>query len=609
MPAPFILLDDARSEGASDARLYRAPSKVVIARRAEEVAPALARIEALRQGGAALAGYLAYEAGLPLEPRLASLAAKRTGAAGPLVWFGAFAGWETIPAADVPAWLEREAGEGTPGIGPMEPQLSPGGYARAFATLREAILAGDIYQANLTFPLAGTWQGDPLALYAAIRPRAAAGYGGIVFDGSHWLLSFSPELFVAAKDGAVTAKPMKGTRPRSRNAAQDARLAEDLAASVKDRAENLMIVDLMRNDLSRIAAPGSVRVERAFAVESYPTVHQMTTTVRAMLGEGRGLADLLAALFPCGSITGAPKIRAMELIAAVERDARGAYCGAIGRIDPASKNQTVSGDAGEAAFNVAIRTLRLDPATGRATMGVGSAIVADSECADEWRECVVKGGFVSVSAAARCDLIETMRFEPALGIARLEAHLARLTASAAELGFAFDRHAVRNALQALCFDIAEPSKVRLLLARSGAHAIEIAPLPAPFDGPAKVALLPLPVSPGDWRLRHKTSDRGFYADALAAARAAGADEAVFVDAEARVTEGSFTNLFVERANEFGGRLLTPPAALGLLPGVLRGSLLDEGRAIETELRIGDLAGGFLIGNALRGLIPAKLLGT
>ena len=609
MPTPFILLDDARSEGASDARLYRAPSEVVIARRAEEVAPALARIEALRQGGAALAGYLAYEAGLPLEPRLASLAAKRTGAAGPLVWFGAFAGWETIPAADVPAWLKRETGEGTPGIGPMEPQLSPGGYARAFATLREAILAGDIYQANLTFPLAGTWQGDPLALYAAIRPRAAAGYGGIVFDGSHWLLSFSPELFVAAKDGAVTAKPMKGTRPRSRNAAQDAQLAEDLAASVKDRAENLMIVDLMRNDLSRIAAPGSVRVERAFAVESYPTVHQMTTTVRAMLGEGRGLADLLAALFPCGSITGAPKIRAMELIAAVERDARGAYCGAIGRIDPAPKNQPVSGDAGEAAFNVAIRTLRLDPATGRATMGVGSAIVADSECADEWRECVVKGGFVSVSAAARCDLIETMRFEPALGIARLEAHLARLTASAAELGFAFDRHAVRNALQALCFDIAEPSKVRLLLARSGAHAIEIAPLPAPFDGPAKVALLPLPVSPGDWRLRHKTSDRGFYADALAAARAAGADEAVFVDAEARVTEGSFTNLFVERANEFGGRLLTPPAALGLLPGVLRAALLEDGRAMEAELRIGDLAGGFLIGNALRGLIPAKLLGT
>ena len=613
MPEPFILLDDARTEGASAARLYRAPYEVVIARRPDEVAPALARIEALRRDGAALAGWLAYEAGLALEPRLAGLAARRTGAAGPLVWFGAFAGWETIPAAEVPAWLEREAGPGTPEIGPLDPQLSPGGYARAFAALREAIVAGDIYQANLTFPLAGSWQGDPLALYAAIRRHAAAGYGGIVFDGSHWLLSFSPELFVAVKDGAVTAKPMKGTRPRSRNPAQDAQLAADLAASVKDRAENLMIVDLMRNDLSRIAAPGSVRVERVFAVESYPTVHQMTSTVRAMLGEGRGVADLLAALFPCGSITGAPKIRAMELIDRVERDARGAYCGAIGRIDPAPPESDSSADTGEAAFNVAIRTLRLDGGAansgGRATMGVGSAIIADSDASDEWRECVVKGGFVSVSTAARCDLIETMRFDPALGIARLEAHLARLTASATELGFAFDRHAVRNALQALCFDIAAPSRVRLLLARSGAHAIEIAPLPAVFDGPAKVALLPLPVSPGDWRLRHKTSDRGFYEDALAAARAAGADEAVFVDAEARVTEGSFTNLFVERANDLGGALLTPPAAIGLLPGVLRGALIEEGRAVEAELRIADLAGGFLIGNALRGLIPARLLGT
>ena len=609
MPEPFILLDDARTDGASAARLYRAPSEVVIARRPDEVAPALARIEALRRDGAALAGWLAYEAGLALEPRLAGLAARRTGAAGPLVWFGAFAGWESIPAAEVPAWLEREAGPGTPRIGPLDPQLSPGGYARAFAALREAIVAGDIYQANLTFPLGGSWQGDPLALYAAIRSHAAAGYGGIVFDGSHWLLSFSPELFVAAKANdfgtAVTAKPMKGTRPRSRDAAQDAQLAADLAASVKDRAENLMIVDLMRNDLSRIAAPGSVRVERAFAVESYPTVHQMTTTVRAMLGEGRGVADLLAALFPCGSITGAPKIRAMELIARVERDARGAYCGAIGRIDPAPPGSNSGSGAGEAAFNVAIRTLRLDSASGRVTMGVGSAIVADSDASDEWRECVVKGGFVSVSAAAQCDLIETMRFDPALGIARLEAHLARLTASAAELGFTFDRHAVRNALQALCFDIAAPSRVRLLLARSGAHAIEIAPLPAPFDGPAKVALLPLPVSPGDWRLRHKTSDRGFYEDARAAARAAGADEAVFVDAEGHVTEGSFTSLFVERE----GRMLTPPAALGLLPGVLRGALIEEGRAVEAELRIADLAGGFLIGNALRGLIPARLLGT
>jgi para-aminobenzoate synthetase/4-amino-4-deoxychorismate lyase len=601
MPPPFVLLDDARPQGSSGARLYRDPREVVIARRPEEVEAALARIEALAGEGAALAGYIAYEAGLALEPRLETLP-PRAGASGPLVWFGAFDGWEAL--ADVPAWLAREArgGAGAGAIGPLEPQLSLGGYAAAFAALRGKIVAGDIYQANLTFPLAGSWRGDPLALYAAIRPRAAAGYGGLIHDGSHWLLSFSPELFVALKGGAVTAKPMKGTRPRGRGAADDARLAADLAASVKDRAENLMIVDLMRNDLSRIAVPGTVRVERPFAVESYPTVHQMTTTVRATLSPGASAIDLLRAVFPCGSITGAPKIRAMELIAGAERDARGAYCGAIGRID-AADGQAPS----DAAFNVAIRTIRLAPTPGtsggRAIMGVGSAIVADSEALDEWRECVVKGGFVGASQAASFDLIETMRFDPAEGIALLPLHLARMTASAAEFDFVFDRHAVRNAIQALWFETSQPSKVRLMRARSGAHTIEIAPLPDALPDPARVALLPLPVPPGDWRLRHKTSDRGFYEDALAAARAAGADEAVFVDGEGRVTEGSFTNLFVER----DGKLLTPPASLGLLAGVLRASLLEAARAVEAELRVADLQGGFLIGNALRGLSPARLI--
>jgi para-aminobenzoate synthetase/4-amino-4-deoxychorismate lyase len=461
--------------------------------------------------------------------------------------------------------------------------------------LSEAIRAGDIYQANLTFPLAGSWRGDPLALYAAIREQARAGYGGIVHDGSHWLLSFSPELFFAVRGTAITARPMKGTRPRGRDADEDAALAAELAGSVKDRAENLMIVDLMRNDLSRVAEAGSVRVENAFAVERYPTVHQMTSTVRARLAPGRGALDLVRALFPCGSITGAPKIRAMELIAAVERDSRGPYCGAIGRIDP----------SGDAAFNVAIRTLRLDPAAGRAVLGVGSAIVADSEALGEWRECVVKGGFVGRAGAARFDLIETMRFEPAAGIPLLELHLERIKASAAELDFALDRHALRNAIQALCFDLDQPARLRLVVARSGAYALEAGPLPDALPDPARVALLPLPVSSSDWRLRHKTSDRGFYEDGLAVARAAGADEAVFLDEAGRVTEGSFTTVFVER----DGTLLTPPVALGLLPGVLRRSLLDSGSSSEVQLEVADLASGFFIGNSVRGLIPAKLLGT
>src|SRR5688500_6000161 len=346
---PFVLLDDARAEGASDAQLFENPRELFVARRPEEVLPVLEAADAARQRtGATLAGYLAYEAGLALEPKLAPLAAGRSGAGGPLVWFALFDAATIIPAAEMPRWLAERAGSGTASIGPLEPQLSTGGYLEAFATLQEAIRAGDIYQANLTMPLAGPARGDPLAIYAAIRPAANAGYGGVIFDGSHWLLSFSPELFFSLKGGEAKCKPMKGTRPRGRNEAEDRALAEELAASIKDKAENLMIVDLMRNDLSRVAEAGTVRVENAFAVETYPTLHTMTTTVRARLQPDRGAVDMLRALFPCGSITGAPKSRAMELIDEVEREARGPYCGAIGRIGE-----------GEAAFNVAIRTIRL----------------------------------------------------------------------------------------------------------------------------------------------------------------------------------------------------------------------------------------------------------
>ena len=600
MPEPFILLDDARPTQASDARLYRAPLEIVVARHPEEVAPALERLDVLRGQGHELAGFLAYEAGLALEPRLAPLAPARTGATGPLLWFGAFAGHEVIRAADVPVWLDAHATGGAPSIGPLEPQLSIGGYVRAFEQLQEAIAAGDIYQANLTFPLAGAFNGDPLALYAALRPAAGAGYGGVLFDGAHWLLSLSPELFFALKDGAAMVKPMKGTRPRGRDPAEDASLANELATSTKDRAENLMIVDLMRNDLSRVAEAGSVKVESAFAVETYPTVHQMVTTVRARLHDGRGAVDLIRAIFPCGSITGAPKIRAMELINKTERDARGPYCGAIGRIDP----------AGDAAFNVAIRTLRLTPmenGRGKAVLGVGSAIVADSDGLTEWRECLIKGGFVRRSssdiAAAGFDLIETMGFTPEGGIPLLELHLERIKASAAELGFSFDRHAVRNAIQALCFEATDPAKLRLVAARSGAFSLELADHPPALSSPAPCAVLRLPVDSGDWRLRHKTSDRGFYDAGLSAARAAGAGEALFLRDDGLLTEGCFTSLFVTR----GDKLLTPPARLGLLPGVLRASLLASGRAHEAELSLDDLAGGFLIGNALRGLMPARLM--
>ncbi len=601
-PTPFVLLDDARESGAADALLYEAPVAVFAAHRAGDVERVLSEAQtAQSERGGHLAGYIAYEAGLALEEKLASLANARSGGAGPLVWLALFDGApERIAAADVPGWLVARASGDTASIGPLDPQLSPGGYVAAFEKLREAIHAGDIYQANLTYPLAGSYRGDPVTLYAQLRASAGAGYGGIVFDGSHWLLSFSPELFVALEDGAAKVKPMKGTRPRGSDAAADRALAQELANSVKDKAENLMIVDLMRNDLSRVAVAGSVVVDAPFAVESYPTVHQMVSTVRANLLPDKGAMDLVRALFPCGSITGAPKIRAMELIDEVERDARGPYCGAIGRIGP----------DGAAAFNVAIRTLRLTPIEndqGSAVLGVGSAIVADSDAMAERRECEVKAGFARAAsptnAGPRCDLIETMAFDPEHGIALLELHLERMKRSAAMLGHEFDRHAARNQIQALCFELESPAKVRLLTARSGATALETDPLPTAFEGVVKAVALPHPLDPSDWRLAHKTSDRGFYEDALDAARTMGAAEAVLVRDDGLVTEGAWTNIFVERDD----MLLTPPATLGLLPGVLRAFLLEKERAREAELTLDDLADGFWLGNAVRGLFKARLI--
>ncbi|MEM6907346.1 MAG: aminodeoxychorismate synthase component I [Pseudomonadota bacterium] len=610
---PFVLLDDARApegEGTRPAAalLFEHPREVFAAYHPDAVEPTLAAAQQAQQDGGHLAGYLAYEAGLALEPRLASLAAERTGTSGPLVWLGLFDEPERIHAEKVPAWLAAR-GQSDASIGPLDPQLSPGGYNAAFASLREAIEAGDIYQANLTYPLAGSYRGDPLALYAKLRGAACAGYGGVLFDGSHWLLSFSPELFVALDGDEAKVKPMKGTRPRNAEPATDRALADELASSVKDRAENLMIVDLMRNDLSRVAVPGSVEVKAPFAIESYPTVHQMVSSVRASLADDHGALDLVRALFPCGSITGAPKIRAMELISKVERDARGPYCGAIGRIDPPDPEGRA-----EAAFNVAIRTLRLTPIEhqhGNAVLGVGSAIVADSDSSAERRECEVKAGFVRASSsdltAPGFDLIETMEFNPEIGIALLELHLERMKTSASELGFTFDRHAARNQIQALCFELEKPAKLRLLTARSGEISIEAAPMPEPFGEPVPVIALPHPLDASDWRLAHKTSDRGFYDDGLAAARSMSAHEAVLVREDGLVTEGCWTSVFVLESGDPDGLLLTPPTALGLLPGVLRAFLIEKERVREAQLTLDDLAGGFLLGNAVRGLFPARLI--
>ncbi|WP_157220008.1 aminodeoxychorismate synthase component I [Flavisphingomonas formosensis] len=582
---PFVLLDDARAQDGGSARLYRDPVRCVVAHAQDEVIPALAALREARDGGLHAAGWLDYEAGLAFEPRLTALAPVRASDAPPLLWFGLFDDVTLLDGAEIGPLLPDPAGAwaGTP-----VPEIEESVYGTAFARVHEWIAAGDIYQANLSFRASVPFAGDPLALYARLRGTSRAGWGGIVHTGAHWLLSSSPELFFTLDAGRLSARPMKGTVRRDPDPEADRAAATALVADAKQRAENLMIVDLLRNDLARVAKPGSVAVPALFTLETYPTLHTLTSTVTAQLAPGRDAIDVVEAIFPCGSITGAPKIRAMEIIAEIEVSPRGPYTGSIGWLDP----------EGNAAFNVAIRTLVAEKGASHAVLGLGSGIVADSESPAEWRECLAKGAYVT-EGQHPFDLIETMRFDPAEGIADLERHLARMKQSAARFGFLFDRHAARNELQAATFPLPGPRRVRLRLSPSGTIAIEVRPLPAAPEGPVTVALQPLPVPPRDFRLAHKTSDRAFYDEAR---RRAGAWEVIFCDEEGFLTEGSFTNLFVER----DGRLVTPPLARGLLPGILRDRLIAEGGAVEGDLKAEDLTGGFLIGNALRGLVPAAL---
>ena len=586
---PFVLLDDARAEGAAAARLFVDPVEVLTAWSAAEVPALLAALEAAQARGLHAAGYLTYEAGKALAPAWRGAVDAETGDA-PLGWFGLFHQVRRIDAEKVAGLLPDPA---SAWIGEVAPRVARADYLAAVEAVLGLIRAGDIYQANFTFRADVPVRGNPLAIHARLRRTARAGYGGVIWTGEQAIVSHSPELFFALREGQVMARPMKGTAARLADPEADAAAARELAEDPKQRAENLMIVDLIRNDLSRVAVPGSVAVPELFRVESFPTIHQLVSDVSARLPEGAGAVDVLRAAFPCGSITGAPKVRAMEIIDELESGARGLYTGSIGFIEP----------GGDAAFNVAIRTLLLPQSALQdglacATLGLGSGIVADSEPVEEWRECLAKGEFVG-AAGESFDLIETMFFDPVEGVQRLEGHLARMKASAAALGFTFDRHGTRNSLQSATFRMRSAARVRMRLAPSGALAIEVSPLPRLAELPVPVAVRPAPMAAGDFRVTHKTSLRAAY-DSLR--HESGAAEVVFIDEPGFVTEGSWSNIFVER----DGQLLTPPLALGLLPGVLRAELIDKGRAVESHLRLADLESGFFIGNSLRGLVPARL---
>lgn len=544
-----------------------------------EIGGAFAAIESELLAGRYAAGYFSYELGYAFEQRLAPLLPRERKV--PLLWFGIFSGCEDEFDREPQPPLRTHAGQ-------LIEEWDFARYAAAFERVHRLIAAGDVYQANLTYRSRFRFAGDPLSLYRELRAAARAPHAAFVDDGERQILSLSPELFFEiSRDGVVRARPMKGTAARGLSAEEDAAARARLAASDKERAENLMIVDLLRNDLSRISVPGSVVVEKLFEVETYPTVHQMVSTVAAKLLPDLNLETVIRGLFPCGSVTGAPKIRAMEVIREVETSPRGVYCGAIGLFAP----------DGSASFNVAIRTLTIS-GTGGET-GVGGAVVYDSRASAEHEECRLKARFYE-TVRRPLALIETLRFEPGQGFVRGERHLARMAASAGVLGLPFDPARFRAALELAGTHHPRTLRVRLVLHEDGTMKTETIPFVA-SSRPWRFALSPEPVLSRDPLLRHKTDRREHFERELARL-AAVCDEVLFTNECGELTEGSRTNIFLE----FGGELVTPHLQCGLLDGCLRREMLEEKRCREAILTASNLAlaDRIFLGNSLRGLIAA-----
>ncbi|MBU9335105.1 MULTISPECIES: aminodeoxychorismate synthase component I [Burkholderia] len=611
--ASFALLDDCDSTAsARSSRLYSGFVR-------ERVCTDPARLDAL---DAALAQDLRdglhavvvgdYEFGRNLQRAQPGHAPLR---------FLLYARCERLSRAEVDAWLAAQDGADTPsiaGVAHVRKSVTRDAFGAAIAAVHDALRAGDSYQINYTYRLNFEVFGTPLALYRRLRARQPVRYGALIAlpDGA-WIVSCSPELFVEKHGELLRARPMKGTAPRSADPQQDAASAAFLANDPKNRAENVMIVDLLRNDVSRIARTGTVRVPALFSVEPYASVWQMTSTVEAGWRDGTTFADMLRALFPCGSITGAPKHKTMQLIDAIETTPRGLYTGTIGWLDAPRDAAAACGDF---CLSVAIRTLTLDapPASApagddrrRGTMGVGAGIVLDSVAADEYAECELKARFLT-DADPGFQLFETTCATRADGIRHVDRHLARLQRSADAFGFRFDADALRRAIDARCaaLDGDGPYRMKLSLAKDGTLDIVAAalkPLPA---GPVRVWLAAdhgfAPTRANDALLLHKTTRRADYDRAWQAAEALGGFDMLFVNERGELTEGGRSNLFVK----LDGQWVTPPLASGVLPGVMRAVLLDDPAfgAVERIVTRDDLsrAQALLLTNALRGALDAVL---
>jgi para-aminobenzoate synthetase/4-amino-4-deoxychorismate lyase len=590
--AGAILLETSRFDPSNQhSYLFLHPIETIVAHTPGELPQVFTRIESALRQGFHVAGFFSYECGTHFGRSVGN--SVEVGEL-PLAWLGVYRSPFVFDHAQ--GRFEGQAPELFPTI-PSAPgaeissqsialEIAPEEYRAKILGIKEYIAAGDTYQVNFTDRVSFPVQAAPSALYAALSRQQSVAYGAFLNVAGQHILSFSPELFFRIDGGRIVTRPMKGTMARGLDAVEDRQAALRLQNDEKNRAEHVMIVDLLRNDLGRICQTGSVVVEDLFSVEKYETLLQMTSTIAGQLRPGVGYYEIFRCMFPCGSITGAPKLRTMEIIRELERRPRGIYSGAIGFISP----------GGSAAFNVAIRTLTMKD--GVAQMGVGGGIVADSDPRDEYRECQLKAAFLT-RARPEFQLIETMLWEKEFRL--LSLHLDRLEASAAFFDFGFDREAVVERLRELStsFEDGTRQRVRLLLDAKGEITLSHSELQTE-SGSVRVKLSEQTTSSTDVFLHHKTTQREFYDRELAAARAEGFDEVLFTNEKGEVTEGAISNLFIERA----GSLLTPPLVCGLLPGVYRRHLLETRTdAEERVLTLADLetADAVLLCNSVRGL--------
>ena len=536
---------------------FQSPLKIITAQRHDEIHPLLKAAEAEARAGNWVALMLSYEAAPAFDRAMKT----KPGSGLPLGWAAVFA-TTAQTSSTVPGEYQ---------VGPWTPRVSREDYSNAISQIRELIAAGDTYQVNFTFPLVADFDGDARAWFRNLCRAQGAAYCAYFDLGRYKILSASPELFFELEGSRITTRPMKGTIGRGRWLAEDVQMAERLAASAKDRAENVMIVDLLRNDVGRVAVPGSVMVKRLFDLERYETLWQMTSTIEATLRSNVDFAELMAKLFPCGSITGAPKIRTMEIIRDLERFPRGIYTGTLGFLRP----------GGSAVFNVAIRTIVIDSEEGVATFGVGGGITFDSTAEREYEECLVKSSFLN-RKPGEFQLLESMLLEGG-SFFLLERHLDRMKASAAYFGFCFPEVKIRADLDEIAAGHTQKSwKVRLLVSRTGEVRIETGARENLSDRDVKVAFADKPVIANDKFLFHKTTNRAVYDEALAARP--DCDDVILWNEAGEVTESTIANVVVS----IDGRLYTPPRHAGLLAGTLREELLATGKVSERIIRREDL---------------------